>query len=125
MTRKFDIYDRVFKFATRIKKMHLSLIGDRTISRKALNQVLDSSSSIGANLEEANGAHSRADFHAKLRIALKEARETHYWLRYIAEPSESLSRRLASLIGEGNEIVAILTTIAKQTNPRNADKPNS
>lgn len=49
------------------------------------NQVLRSGTSIGANMEEAQAAQSRRDFIAKLAIALKEARETHYWLRLIQE----------------------------------------
>jgi four helix bundle protein len=44
-------------------------------------QVLKAGTSIGANLEEAKGAHSRGDKAAKFSIALKEARETTYWLR--------------------------------------------
>jgi four helix bundle protein len=60
VTLKIDIYDRVFKFATRVAKMHQTLTHDRTISRNALNQVINSSSSIGSNLEEAKAAQSKA-----------------------------------------------------------------
>lgn len=45
-----------------------------------VNQILRSSTSIGANIHEANYAHSRADFIAKMQIALKECYETEYWL---------------------------------------------
>ncbi|MFN4258259.1 MAG: four helix bundle protein [Gemmataceae bacterium] len=55
------------------------------IKRTLSNQVLRSGTSIGANMEEAQAAQSRRDFIAKLAIALKEARETHYWLRLIQE----------------------------------------
>ena len=45
------------------------------------NQILRSGTSIGANIHEANYAHSRADFISKMQIALKECYETEYWLQ--------------------------------------------
>jgi four helix bundle protein len=84
-----------------------------------MNQLIRAAGSVGANLEEAKGAQSKADFHLKIRIALKEARESHYWLRLIAASGTISAGRFTSLINEANEIVAILTTIAKKTNPRN------
>lgn len=68
------------------------------------NQIGRSGTSIGANIREAQHAHSNADFVAKLRIALKEANETGYWLEllyrtgYIDEPLfRSLSAACTSL----------------------------
>ena len=88
-----------------------------------MNQLVDAAMSVGANLEEARGAQSKADFHAKVRISLKEARESHFWLRLLAKSESIPMKRVAPLIQEANEIVAILTTIAKKTNPSN--KPSS
>ena len=48
--------------------------------RSLVNQLERASTSIGANIHEANYAHSRADFISKLQIALKECYETEYWL---------------------------------------------
>ena len=45
------------------------------------NQILRSGTSVGANIHEANYAHSRADFISKMKIALKECYETEYWLK--------------------------------------------
>ncbi len=81
-------------------------------------QLVDAAMSIGANMEEARGAQSRADFHTKVRISLKEARESHYWLRLVSASSAISPSRFAALIKEASEIIAILTTIAKKTNPR-------
>jgi four helix bundle protein len=92
---------------------------NRRISRDMMNQLVRASTSIGSNLEEAKAGQSKADFHAKLRIALKEAREAHYWLRLLAESGMISRQRLAILLQEANEIIAILTTIAKKANPRN------
>ncbi|HEY2830342.1 MAG TPA: four helix bundle protein [Thermoanaerobaculia bacterium] len=107
------IDERVFNFACRVMRMDRAL--GRKANRNAMNQLVRSATSIGANLEEARGAHSKADFHSKVRIALKESREAHYWLRLIAAFSND--KRVAPLINEANEFVAILTTIAKKTNP--------
>ena len=49
------------------------------------NQLERAATSIGANIHEANYAHSRADFIAKLQIALKECYETEYWLKLLVE----------------------------------------
>ena len=107
------IDERVFHFACRVLRMDRVL--GRKVNRNAMNQLVRAATSIGANLEEARGAHSKADFHSKVRIALKESRESHYWLRLIAAVWKD--KRLTPLVTEANEIVAILTTIAKKTNP--------
>lgn len=56
-----------------------------TSHRSLVNQLERSSTSIGANIHEANYAHSKADFIAKLQIALKECYETEYWLELFAK----------------------------------------
>jgi four helix bundle protein len=119
MNYKIDIYDRAFEFACRVLKMDQALARNRRVNRNAMNQLVSSASSIGSNLEEAKAGQSKADFHAKLRIALKEARESHYWLRLVARTGAVRAKRILPLVQESNEIVAILTSIAKKTNPRN------
>ena len=59
-----------------------------------VNQLERSSTSIGANVHEANYAHSKADFVAKFQIALKECYETEYWLELLVK-SELLDREIA------------------------------
>src|SRR6266540_595404 len=125
MTKKVDIYERTFQFACRVRKMDKALATDRDVDRNALDQLVSASSSVGSNLEEAKAGQSKADFHAKLRIALKEARESHYWLRLIAATGQVASARITPLVKESGEIVGILTSIAKKTNPRNPAPTNS
>jgi len=115
--KRFDIYDRVFRFASRVERMNQALSRNRRVNRTALNQLVAAAMSVGSNLEEARAGQSKADFHAKLRISLKEARESHYWLRLLLESGVVQKSRLQPLVDEANEIVAILTTIAKKTNP--------
>jgi four helix bundle protein len=119
MEENSDVYERAFQFARRVLRMADTLSKYRRVNRNSLNQLIDAATSVGSNLEEAKGAQSRADFHAKVRISLKEARESHYWLRLLSTSGIVNDARLAPLLQEANEIVAILTTIAKKTNPRN------
>jgi four helix bundle protein len=110
-----DITKRCFAFATRIVKLCKVLETKSSVSRTLANQLLRSGTSIGANMEEAQGSHSKADFVAKVVIASKEARETHYWLRLLAASEVVPAEELSALTDEANQIVAILTTIIKRT----------
>ena len=80
-----------------------------------INQVLRSGTSVGANLEEALGAHTKAEFTNSTNIAKKEARETIYWLKLITESSDARTKdRMKSLMGEAEEITKILTASIKK-----------
>ena len=128
MRKTIDIYERTFRFACRVLKMDQALARSRRVNRNAMNQLVSSASSIGSNLEEARAGQSRADFHAKLRIALKEARESQYWLRLIAATGAVTPNQITPLVKESGEIVGILTAIARKTNPRSPlpdTKPDS
>jgi len=109
-----DIQERAFEFARRIVRLYQHLEKRGATGRTLGRQVLRSGTSVGANLEEAEAGQSRADFIAKSSIALKEARETYYWLRLLVAcelgPSEQINPRIA----ESNELIAILTTIVKK-----------
>jgi four helix bundle protein len=113
-----DIHDRAFRFACRVVKLYDTLSKKRGTARPLLSQLLRSGTGVGANLEEAEAGQSKADFIAKCRVSLKEARETVYWLRVLAATEVVRPARLAPLTQEAREIVAILTTIV-----RNASKP--
>ena len=108
-----NIQDRSFEFALRIVQLHDYLCSKRGAARVIARQVLKSGTSVGANLEEANGAQSKPDFVSKCSIASKEARETRYWLRLLTACESVKAERLAPLVIEAGEIVAILTTIVK------------
>ncbi len=109
-----DLKERSFLFALRIVKLCQSLDGDAGVSRTLARQLLRCGTSIGANLEEAHGSQSKADFAAKIAIACKEARETHYWLRLLAASEVVNQDRLHNLTDESSQLIAILTTIAKK-----------
>ena len=85
--------DMSTEFAIKILKLTDGIKGHFSLS----NQLERSGTSIGANIREAKYAHSRADFIAKLQIALKECYETEYWLE-IAQKSAVISDDAAKMI---------------------------
>jgi four helix bundle protein len=113
--KRRDIVERTFRFSVRIVKLCQVLDGRPGVGRTLSRQWLRSGTSIGANVEEAQAGQSRADFLSKYSIALKEARETHYWLRLIKECEILAPIRLAEITQECDELVAILTAIIKST----------
>ena len=108
-----DIRERTFQFSIRVVRLCQTLDAVPGVSRTLANQLLRAGTSIGANVEEAHGSQSKADFIAKMYISCKEARETHYWLRLLAATELVPAAQLADLIDEANQLVAILTTIVK------------
>ena len=76
-------------------------------------QVLRSGTSIGANVKEALRGQSKADFRAKMNIALKEASETEYWLELLHESDYITEEQFQSIIADNIEIIKILTSIVK------------
>ena len=77
-------------FAVKVIKLCDSVKGHYSL----VNQLERSSTSIGANIHEANYAHSKADFIDKFQIALKECYETEYWIELFVK-SELLNREVA------------------------------
>lgn len=111
-----DIRVRTFQYALRAVRLYEAMCrGKHPASIVLGKQFLRAATSVGANLEEAYAAQSRRDFLHKCRIALKEARESHYWLRLTRESDIVAATKLDDLVSETNEIVAVLTTIVKKT----------
>lgn len=84
------LVDLSMVFAIKIIKLCETIKGHRSL----VNQLERSATSIGANIHEANYAHGKPDFIAKLQIALKECYETEYWLE-LFEKSDILNREIA------------------------------
>lgn len=77
-------------------------------------QLLRSGTSIGANVEEAIAGQSIKDFLSKMNIALKEARETRYWLRHL-DKSNIVTLDYRTYLKDVEELVSLLTAIVKTT----------
>jgi len=112
-----DIRERTFRFGVRVVKLSNRL--PRTAAGFELaHQVIRSGTSIGANLQEADVGESKADFIHKSKIALKEARETQFWLRTIVESELLCDEEIQALQKENDELVRIIYTIIANTQKR-------
>ncbi len=119
--RQKDIDQRTFAFALRIVRLCQKLDEKPGVGRTLSKQVLRSGTSIGANVEEAQAAQSRADFASKLNIALKEARETCFWLRLLQQSEIVKPELLTPLMQESQEITKILGAILCSTRQHSRD----
>jgi four helix bundle protein len=79
------------------------------------SQLWRSGTSIGANVEEAQAAQSRADFLSKMSISAKEARECRYWLRLTRDGNVLPLAQVAPLIDDIEEMIRLLTSIVKSS----------
>lgn len=113
------IEDRTFDFALRIIKLCQVLDEKPGVSRTISNQLLRSGCSVGANVEESRAAQSSKDFISKLEIALKEGRETRYWLRLLTKSEIIPEQRIKGLLSEIEEINKILAAIIIKTKKKN------
>ncbi|WP_299059655.1 four helix bundle protein [uncultured Polaribacter sp.] len=108
-----------YNFAVRVVKLykHLSQEKKEFVLSK---QLLRSGTSIGANIEEAIGGQSRKDFFAKLTIAYKEARESHYWIRLLKDTDFLSEKESTSLLTDIEEILKIIGSIQKTVRNTNS-----
>lgn len=112
--------EKSYAFALRIIKLR-RFLRDQKSEFDISKQVLRSGTSIGANVEEAIGGHSRKDFKHKLSISYKEARETHYWLRLLRD-SDFIERDSAeSLLKDCDELLKIIGSTLITLNKNNED----
>jgi four helix bundle protein len=106
--RRYDLQDRLVDYAVRIIKLSEALPETKT-GRHISLQVLRSGSSPAANYGEAQSAESKADFVHKLKVALKELRETEIWLKIIDKAKMiKPTAQLDPLLQETDELIAIL-----------------
>lgn len=107
------IRERSYHFALKVIPFCRELRHNREYELS--RQLLKAGTSIGANVEEATAGQSRADFLSKMSIASKEARETRYWLRLIADSNLAPAETVQPLLAESEALVNILTAIVKTT----------
>ena len=107
---RVDLLERTINYSLRLIKLYQELKRDEA-GRILGKQLLRSGTSIGANLHEAQGGQSKADFISKISIAYKEARETLYWLLLIEKSSLFQGFVLGSLIDETEQLIKIFCSI--------------
>ena len=108
-----DLKTRTKKFALQVIKM-FSELSKSTVAQILGKQVLRSGTSVGANYREASRSRTKAEFIAKIGDCLKEIDETEYWLELLVESHCVSEERMASLIDETRQLIAIFTSIDKK-----------
>jgi four helix bundle protein len=91
--------DKSYQFALRVIKLYKYFIAEKK-EYVLSKQILRSGAAIGANIEEANQAQSKADFVHKLSISQKEAFETDYWLRLLRDSEYLTEAQANSLLND-------------------------
>ncbi len=111
--KTYDLEERLIDFAVRIIRMAESLPNTR-IGNHISGQLVRCGTSPAPNYGEAQSAESRADFIHKMKVCLKELRETRVWLLIIVRAKLiKPASKLDSLIQETNELIAIFVTSIK------------
>jgi len=103
----FDLSERLLVFSARVIRL-LDHLPKTLAGRKIADQLLRATMSVGANYEESRGTDSRADFCYKLQIALKEMRESRYWLCLISKAELVTTDKIGNLVDEATQLRAIL-----------------
>ncbi|MBN3938777.1 four helix bundle protein [Nostoc sp. NMS9] len=108
MNNHIPISDRTFEFAVRISKLCSYLDKQPGTPRLLAAQLFRSGTSIGANIEESRSAESDRDFISKQSIALKEAKETRYWLKLLIKSEMMSEEKILSLLDECEQLIKII-----------------
>jgi four helix bundle protein len=109
--------ERSEEFKWQMAKLKLQI---GPVARRIGDQLLRSAIAVGAHYEEAQAGESRADFVHKLQLALKELRESNYWLRLLERAGTLPPRRLEDILDESNQLKAMLSKAVATTKRRQA-----
>ena len=112
------IMRKSFAFSVRIVNLY-KYLSEQKKEYVISKQIYRSGTSIGANIAEAQRAQSTADFVAKMKIALKEANETQYWLQLLHETNYITEKEFTRVHNDLLEVLKILTAICKHYPQRN------
>ena len=112
---KYDLEERTAKFGEDIIIFCKSIHQD-TITKPIITQLIKSSTSVGANYMEANGASSKRDFKNKIYICKKEIQESKHWLRMIVAASPNVKEQSGAFWKEAQELTLIFQKIVSTLN---------
>jgi len=109
------VVDKSFELAVRVVNLYKYMVREHK-EYVMSKQILRCATSIGANVSEAQRGQSKADFAAKMSIALKEANETEYWLRLLYRTDYLTEEQYTSLHKDALELISLLMAICKTAN---------
>ncbi|MEA1990640.1 MAG: four helix bundle protein [Thermodesulfobacteriota bacterium] len=111
--REFDLEERLIDFAVRIIRA-AELLPKSKVGNHIAGQLIRSGTSAAPNYGEAQSAESRSDFIHKMKVSLKELRETRVWLLMIIRANLiKPTSKLESLVDENNQLISIFVTSIK------------
>ena len=105
--RPQDLSERLLEFAVRIGKV-VDALPDTRLGRHVAGQLVRCGTSPAPNYEEACAAESKADFVHKLRVCLKELRESRMWLRFIIKSEMLPGQRMTEVLDECEQLCNII-----------------
>lgn len=112
-TKKYDLEERTAKFGESVIEF-VKTLERNDVNHQLVSQVVRSSTSIGANYMEADGAESGKDFKHKIAICKKEAKETRHWLRMLAKANSNQADNCRKLWQEAHELALIFSAILRK-----------
>ena len=118
--KAYDLEERTAVFGENVIDFVKGLPHDR-INNELVKQIVRSSTSIGANYMEADGAASKKDFKYKLSICRKEAKEKKHWLRMIARANPEKNGSCKKLWQEAQELTLIFSAIIKSNEEKDGN----
>lgn len=116
--KRFDLEERTAVFGEEVITF-CRMIKQDAITSPLINQIVRSSTSIGANYCEANNASSKKDFRNKIFISKKESEETKYWLRLLAKSFPEKKEAIRKLWKECHELTLIFQKIVSTIDKKN------
>lgn len=112
-----DLKERTFEFAKSILDL-IDRLPNGPKGWEIARQLIRSGTGIGANVREADHAHTSREFAMKCSIARKEAAETHYWLELAAAARLLAGPETRAAVQEADELMRILPAVVKATDVR-------
>jgi four helix bundle protein len=112
-SQRHDLRQRTKVFALRIIKLYAAL-PKSTEAQVLGKQLLRSGTSVGAHYREAVRARSKAEYISKVGVGLQELEESIYWLELLTDAELIAPQKLASLLKEANELIAIFVTLSNR-----------
>lgn len=113
----YDLEERTAKFGENVIEFVKTIKKDE-INKSLISQVVRSSTSIGANYMEADGAESKKDFRHKIALCKKEAKESMHWFRMLSKSNPDKKEKCRKLWKEVHELVLIFSSILLNKNKK-------
>jgi len=113
MVKEFDLEKRTTEFAKAVIRLCVGL-PKSPINDRLIGQLIGASGSIGANYREANDAIGKKDIIMRMKIARREAKESHHWLELISEANINKKVETNIILKESEELIKILSAIVNK-----------